>query len=457
MGTLSSARRGARRVRPLRAGLPAALCLALLVTCAEPGQRGSYVLEFYPEEVDCSGSTGQCVDAAGETRTPELLRGVAWGSWILSHYRPRGFYLYQEMRLASGGLAVLELDYAPPLQGSPEQGQLHYFETLGGEVVFRAARVTGRIEIPPGRDCACQDGRLELLLRDPGPDEALDTDDDLLRRLRHGQFTRDGTLCREPENAVTGPTLEIRALPCPSWAVDGGEVYVSQGPESEMQFADHGWGCGGTYQDDGFLEGEGEDEPGWEEDDSQGCGSDDPSPEAGEDPEGCTSQDEPGEEADTSGCGSSDTASSSAEDSGYDDGSGCVESDEPDSSEDTSGCSSGDSSDSSSGDSGGCESSSSSDGYDSSGSSGGCDSSSSSSSSSGGDSCSSTAEAALPPVRAARPRRARRGPRQLSLRLVFLALGAVVLRRALGARQRRTRVRTRAAGERAGDGGGGAV
>ncbi len=414
--------------------------------CAEPGQAGTYTLELYDQSVTCTTDSGRCRDDSGAVATGEQLAGAAWGSWLLSRHQPGGFYLYLELQRADGAVALLEMDVRPgPTDGV--RPHVAYREVLHGQPVFVATRVQGVIELPPGRDCKCQDGRFELRLTDAGPDGKLDSADDRVRHLSRAQYSRIAGFCRQSQRTPPPGGLEVVALPCPSWAVRGGEVYVGE-TEGDVEYVDYGWGCTPVEEDEYVELGsaqEEEDEVVWEEED-EGCGSD---PGEGRDdddaPGACAVEDDP-EESEPNNPSEPDQAWESDSSS-----SGCVEDDdsyESDSSS-SSGCSDGDSSSSSSSsssDSASCEGSSDSSSSSSSSSSscGGGDSSSSSSSSSSGPSCEGDAMAATgppPPPRAARKQRARRPwwRRGLSLKLVLLGVVLAALRRAARRRRRRPR------------------
>lgn len=413
--------------------------------CAEPGQAGVYSLELFDEPVRCSTDSGRCRNHDGDAVQGEQLHGAAWGSWQLSRHQPGGFYLYLEMQRPAGAVALLEVDVRP---GGDERARPHvaYRELVQGEVVFVATRVQGVIEVPPGRDCECQDGRLELRLTDAGPDGLLDTPDDGARHLSRGQYSRLAGFCRESRRATPPEGLQVAALPCPTWAVAGGQVYVGEEDE-DVQYVDYGWGCTPVEEEEYVSLGSGdpaeEDEVVWEEEDD-GCGSD---PGDGSDdadaPGACAVEDDPGEGGLEYG---SETEDSWSTDDSSD---GCTEGDDSSDSGSSEGCGGGDSSStgsssSSSGSgSGSCEGSG--DSSSSSSGSSACEGSDSSTSSSSSPSCEGDAVAATgpPPLRhrtgSAQRRRRPWWRRGLSFKVVLLGLLLATLRRAAHRRRRRRR------------------
>ncbi|MBM4321346.1 MAG: hypothetical protein FJ125_15720, partial [Deltaproteobacteria bacterium] len=174
--------------------------LAANAGCAEEGSVGAYRLELYDRPVQCAAEQNECTDAAGEAVPPERLRGTANVGRLASRFSPDGIYVYLEFRRANGVIGLLELDIPAPQasRSARAQPRLHLLELQGEQVVFRSARALGRVELPLEPECLCQDGRLELLFTDPGPDGVQGSPDDRVRRLSRAQFSRTGSFCRSP-------------------------------------------------------------------------------------------------------------------------------------------------------------------------------------------------------------------------------------------------------------------
>jgi hypothetical protein len=174
-------------------------------------------------------------------------------------------------RRASGAAATLDLQVA--FGDRARVPWVHYSEVdRGGRLVFSAAQAWGRIEISTDRSCPCQTGRLELLLRDPGPDGALHTEDDLLRRLSQARLRRDGRpFChRRAALAVREGYLVVGSRACPAARVGGGGgacAWAAAGPVAGWNddgWYDEGW-TGDWPEEDWDQGGPIESEEGWSE------------------------------------------------------------------------------------------------------------------------------------------------------------------------------------------------
>jgi len=248
----------------LLTAIPAGL---LCVACEDRRGLEALALELYDAPVTCDLARDACAPtdpalARGRAWMPELLRGRA-------HVRDRGGaeggYLYLQFTRASGVVAILEAEV--PGVGEQGSGPLTYREFLDGALVFRADRVTGRIEIPapmlaqdPGEACGL--GRAELRFSAHGVDGKPDTADDVVRGISRARFGDAGlTSYRAPLLAV-GQGLELVVLRCESAGGSGssGESGAGAASSGGEDSADVGCGYGG-------------DSGGWDDDDDWGDSS----------------------------------------------------------------------------------------------------------------------------------------------------------------------------------------
>ncbi len=129
------------------------------------------------ELVLCDGAT---CPASGE---PHRARGA------LEREDASGLHLRFALRRRSGATAELALELPRPRAGvTPAPPRISYVERLGGKTVFASSRVAGRLELSSDGDCPCQTGRLELLLVDAGPDGAVGSADDQVRRISQARL-----------------------------------------------------------------------------------------------------------------------------------------------------------------------------------------------------------------------------------------------------------------------------
>jgi hypothetical protein len=257
----------------------------------------------------CDAARGSCgPDLEGATAQSSRTR--AFVSSKASRYGTGGMYIYFDLPRPEGLVAVVELDFPTGNGvGGPAGGPwLSYREYRGEQLVFRSERATGRIEAP-WAGCDCQDGRLELLFTDAGPDGALDTADDKVRWLGSARFGRGqgGAFCR-PAQRLAVPErpgeVEIVALvDCPVTRTGGGG---SSGG---------GGGGGGSYEAGGgcYVE----DDDGYYDDDS-GCDYDDGGDSYGSDDSGCEGDSSGGDWSDSSGGCEGDSSGGD-----WSDGGGC--------------------------------------------------------------------------------------------------------------------------------------
>jgi len=203
------------------------LLLLLLVAtagsgCAEQGSPGSYRFDLYDARVSCDPTADTC-QRDGAPAQPERVGGDAFVSRTASRFAPYGLYLYLELRRRDGTLGHLELD-APLLPTGNQQASLRYAETAADGELQQSVAVSGALELPGSPACACQDGRFDLEFVLPGPDQQLGTDDDLIRRLTRGSFSRTGARCHTPRILLPLPDRELTTtiLPCPRWATPRG-------------------------------------------------------------------------------------------------------------------------------------------------------------------------------------------------------------------------------------------
>ena len=318
------------------------LTLALLAGCQSTDGAGYGEVVLYDQPVVCDALADSCRTPGGAAAPFVYHKTIVFLSRGASQYgKNAGIYLHMEIYRGNGATGVLELD-VPTGYGVSLKARdplVSYMEFAGNKRVFQSTRARGKVEVPLEAACPCQDGRLELVLTDPGNDGKLDTVDDRVRRLSRGLFGASGTTCQQPKmhTVVTDREVEVSGL-----------VNCVLDPAPSSSGGNRG---GGDYYYD----------------DTSG---------------GCVVHDDGGCDGDTYDDGSSSS----------DYGSGGCEGDSSSSSDDDSGGCEGDSSSSSDDDSGGCEGDSSSSSYDD---SGGCEGDSSSSSSS----CEGDAYAAGPTFR----------------------------------------------------------
>jgi len=287
-----------------------ALPLCALFAGCDNGSVGRVAVDVYDLPVDCDPDRDTCVSPDGDPASALPSGGRAFLGDQASRYAPAGLFLYFELQRPGGAIALVELDFPTGAGvGGPSGGPfLSYREYAGDQLIFRSTRAAGRIEAAAqDSGCDCQDGRFELVFTDPGPDGALDTADDRVRRLSRGRYSRgEGAFCRAarllPVPGQPGEIQVVGLFDCPS------------SPSSSSSSSPSGGGSG-------YYEGEAggcyvEDDDGYYDD--GGCGYDE-----GEDTY---------DDYDSGGC-----EGDSSGDGYYSDGSGC-EGDSSDYSSDSGGC-----------------------------------------------------------------------------------------------------------------------
>jgi len=263
-----------------------ALALGLiLAACDEEVSPGLVELVLFDQPVTCDAATDICLSAKGRQVPGELVRAGAYLSRQASQYGEGGLYLYFEIQRPGGAVALVEVD-VPAGHGVgsiSDRPHFLYQEYLHGRLVFRSQKARGRVEVPVDRGCACQDGRLELIFTDPGPDRKAGTGDDQERRLSRGLFGLLRETCRrskaldvdkQVEVEVAGlfgcPSRGRRAPPSSSGGDDLPPVEVGCEPPEDDYYYE---GCEGDTYEDGGCEGDTGD--GWGDgDDYGGCEGD---------------------------------------------------------------------------------------------------------------------------------------------------------------------------------------
>lgn len=295
---------------------PPVLTFCVLLASCDGGGVGRVAVDVYDMPVVCDPDRDVCVSPDGDAASPLPSGGRAFLGDQASRYAPAGVFLYFELQRPKGVVALVELDFptGAGVGGPPGGPFLTYREYSGEQLVFRSARAAGRIEAAAlDSGCDCQDGRFELVFTDPGPDGALDTSDDRVRRLSRGHYSRgEGAFCRAARLlAVPGRPGEIQVVglfDCPSSPSSspssGGGYYEGDAAggcyvEDDDGYYDDG-GCGydeGDTYDDGY--------------DSGGCEGDSSGDDYYGDGSGCEG-DSSGYSSDGGGCegdASSDSAS----------------------------------------------------------------------------------------------------------------------------------------------------
>ena len=255
-----------------RSSVPVAVAAIALLSCTEPGPEVQVELLLYDQPVSCDAVLGSCLDPAGRAVSFENHRVVGYMSRAASQYGKGGLYLHFELSRATGAVAVVDLDVpAGTAAGSPALApRLIYKEFKDGARVFDGQAAWGAVEVPMDPTCTCQDGRLELVFQDLGPDGKAGTSDDQVRRLSMGRFSLPES-CRNlklleiaPErgvmiNGLYGcPSIQGSAPP-PAYEGHGDnyedDYYSACAPPPDEEWEDGG--CEGDTDDGGWDSGEG--------------------------------------------------------------------------------------------------------------------------------------------------------------------------------------------------------
>lgn len=259
-------------------GIPVACGLgALLCACAEDGANGVGTVDLYDRPVACDVETSLCSDP----RRPDVRvapddprrSGVSFTSRAASQYGASGLYLYLELHRPGGTIGSLELDLPTDGGGGGRTPHAVYQEHRDGARVFSSGARAGRVELPAGEGCPCQDILLELVFTDPGPDGILGSEDDQARRLSRGVVTAGGAFCLAPRllTIASEDTLEVgrscAALP----ATPGSTSQPPSSGGSYPQSVEVGCAADPSHEDSG-CDGSGSD---YDYDDGSGCGGDD--------------------------------------------------------------------------------------------------------------------------------------------------------------------------------------
>ena len=283
----------------LAARFTLATLLAALLCAGCEDHKGLQVLglELYDTDVTCDLAADACSPASatsGSEWMPELLRGKAH---VSSGGGAAGGYLFLQFTRPSGAVALLEAEL--PDVGQQGNGPLTYREYLGGKLIFKAAKVSGRIEIPAamwsGEGESCGLGRAELHLSSPGPDGKLGTADDEVRGISRARFGDASQASYRAPLLAVGKVLEVVVLRCE------GSGSSSGGGGSSDEGAAAGAAAGAGAAGCGFADGDGDD-------DSDDWGSDDWDDSSG------------GGGSSSGGGGSSDSGDSGWEGDSWDDG-----------------------------------------------------------------------------------------------------------------------------------------
>jgi len=226
---------------------------------------------LFDKPVACELAKDRCLtrEQPPTLAVPEHAAGRAFSSTSASRHSP-GLYLYFEFIRPSGVVAQVEVDL-PTSQGSdPSRSYLKYQEYKDGVLTFSSNAATGSLLLPDhmlgasGRDCACEDGLLELLFFDHGPDNKPGTRDDMQRRLSRLRYSREPSYyCRTARLQEVKERVQIGVLfdcpgthyqPAPS---GGGSYYDTEAelgcaaPHDDSYYEDYQeeeTGCGGDYE-----------------------------------------------------------------------------------------------------------------------------------------------------------------------------------------------------------------
>lgn len=261
--------------------------LILAAGCDREENKGTIGLTLYDEPVICHEQLGRCLSPTQAAVPSESVTSQVYLSRAVSQYGLGGLYIYFELRRANGAVAVVELDVPTSSRagGSAREPATLYKEFKDGKRVFHSTQARGRMELPASGACPCQDGLLELVFTDPGPDKVVGTPDDAVRRLSKGAFGLATTSCRYARliNVEHQASLEVIGLRhCPG---AGSNSSSSSSGGSAGYYHDDNWnpGCYGypmadeDYRDDYQTEEEGGcggDDSDYAETEDQGCEGD---------------------------------------------------------------------------------------------------------------------------------------------------------------------------------------
>jgi hypothetical protein len=259
------------------------LAAALLVGGCEDRANtvGRMEAFLFDQPVECELAKDQCLttEQPPAVPVPEHAAGRSFVSTSASRHAP-GLYLYFEFIRPTGAVAQVEIDLPTSQGADPTQSYLKYQEHKDGIVSFSSSTASGSSLLPAhllgaGQDCACEDGLLELVFVDHGPDKKAGTKDDQQRRLSRLRYSREQSYyCRNTRLQEVKERFQVGLLhdcpgshytPAPS---SGGGSYYDT--EAEV-------GCH-VPEDDGYYEDEGcesSDDSYYEED--GGCGGEDDS------------------------------------------------------------------------------------------------------------------------------------------------------------------------------------
>jgi hypothetical protein len=258
------------------------LTMALLVGGCEDrantvGRMEAFLFDL---PVECELAKDQCLtkEQPPAVPVPEHTAGRSFVSTGASRHAP-GLYLYFEFIRPSGVVAQVEVDLPTGPGADHTRSYLKYQEYKDGVLSFSSSAATGALLLPAhmlgaGADCACEDGLLELVFTDHGPDKKAGTKDDQQRRLSRLRYSREKSYyCRNARLQEVKERFQVSLLhDCPGThhspppSSGGGSYYDT---EAEV----------GCYppEDDGYYEDEGcepsEDDSYYEEE--GGCGGDD--------------------------------------------------------------------------------------------------------------------------------------------------------------------------------------
>jgi len=189
----------------LRVTALAAAQVALLLSCHEQSAEGRVLAERFDDAVWCDDNL--CFrEHTSDPTTGALLDGYAFVTEAED-----GTQVYGELPYA-GGIGYLEIER------DGDETSVLYVEREGRRETFRSERARGVLEVPGDAlgTCWCETARFELRLEDPGEDGVLDTDDDLVRHLGLGRYTRGDELCLPEARFAIGDELTVeRPERCP--------------------------------------------------------------------------------------------------------------------------------------------------------------------------------------------------------------------------------------------------
>ncbi|MCA9671310.1 MAG: hypothetical protein KC503_37190, partial [Myxococcales bacterium] len=235
-------------------------CLAVASGCGQ--SQPAFELSLVDGAASCDANG--CKDASGTPLQAPRYRGHAWytlGRSVGGEKKLPYWHADISMMWRRPGKVTVVLDMSLPL---PDRSRVpaiapppkvRYEEVAAdGTLVFRAQRASGRVELTIDDSCPCQTGRIELLLRDAGPDGKLDTPDDRLRRITRARLRRDDRpFCHRSEVLpIKEKLLVVGVRGCPRGGGGGGAGGVLG--VGACAFGGSGWFADDGWNDDDWYE-----------------------------------------------------------------------------------------------------------------------------------------------------------------------------------------------------------